>query len=149
MARAISPPLAGGDNFMDGSAPPAMSKRDKRRTMLQDRLETMMANFGHNLRPHYDAMSNAIQVDIALIMRERPYENKPLDDDPEAIEKKVMDITAGKVPADQVAEDNFRHDVGREYTKFIHDVNNSIEEKDVQLTLLAVRIFWRNGPRSK
>jgi len=126
---------------MDSSAPPTtMSKRDKRRTMLSERLDQMMANFGHNLRPHYDAMSNAIQVDIALIMRERPYENKPLDDDPEVIEKKVMDITAGKVPADQIAEDGFRHDVGREYTNFIHEVNNSIEEKDVNLTLLAVRI---------
>lgn len=139
MARAGSPSMA-GDTYMDNSAPPTtMSKRDKRRTMLQERLDSMIANFGHNLRPHYDAMSNAIQVDIALIMRERPYENKPLDDDVDVINQKVLDITGGKIPADPVAADNFKHDVGTQYTKFIIAVNDSMEEKDIALTMLAVR----------
>jgi len=85
--RSLSPP------------PVPQSKRDKRRTMLGDRLTDMVASFNANLRPHYEAQANAIQVDIGLILRADPYKNKPLEDDADEISNLIQNAVAGSAAA--------------------------------------------------
>ncbi|KAF2403803.1 hypothetical protein EJ06DRAFT_541474 [Trichodelitschia bisporula] len=122
-----------------GSPPPPQSKRDKRRTMLSDKLNDMIASFNANLRPHYEAQVGALQVDINLILRADPYQNKPLEDDPAEIQNLIMSTVGNKAPGDQVGEQDFQADAGKLYTGFVHDVNNAQEERDINLTLLATK----------
>jgi hypothetical protein len=138
MARAGSP-SAQAEGLTASPPPPVISKRDKRRNMLSDRLQQMMDQFGYNLRPHYEGQTNALQVDMMLIMRENPYQNQPLDEDNEAIRRKISDITSARTMGDSVTEAAFQHDVGREYSSFVNQVNTAMEEKDTNLALLAVR----------
>jgi hypothetical protein len=137
MARPETGSPVAGDR-LSGSPQPALSKRDKRRTMLTERLNDMVSSFSTNLRPHYEAQANAIQVDINLIMRADPYQNKPLDDDPEDISKLVATVIGNNKPAESVAEDDFAVGAGKMYTEFVHKVNDAMEERDVNLTVVAV-----------
>jgi hypothetical protein len=130
---------------MSASPPPVQSKRDKRRALVADRLSDVMRSFGTNLRQHYEAQTNAVQVDVHLITRANPYQHRPLEDDPDEIDTVVYGMIGNVVPAAPVAEDDFVAGAGRLYTEFVHDVNNSMEERDVNLTLLAVGVpFVRN-----
>lgn len=119
-------------------APMPQSKRDKKRNMLNDKLQEMVSSFGANLRPHYEAQATAIQVDINLIYRANPYLNKPLEDSPDDIANLIRTTVGNKIPADPVAEQDFLADAGKLYTKFVHEVNDSLEGRDVNLTLLHV-----------
>jgi hypothetical protein len=128
-------------------APVQQSKRDKRRQALQDRLQEMISNFSGNLRPHYEAQANALQVDINLIHRADPYQNKPLDDRPEAINELIRSTVGGKIPADPVAEADFLADAGKLYRQFVHQVNDAMEERDIGLTLLHVSLTVSHASR--
>jgi hypothetical protein len=119
-------------------APVPQSKRDKKRAMLSEKLQDMVSSFSANLRPHYEAQANAIQIDISLIHRANPYQNKPLEDSPDDIADLIRTTVGNKIPADPVAEADFLADAGKLYTKFVHEVNDALEERDVNLTLLHV-----------
>ena len=123
---------------MSASPPPVQSKRDKRRTLVADRLNEVMRSFGTNLRQHYEAQTNAVQLDVHLITRANPYQDRPLEDDPEEIDQVVYGMIGNVIPAGPVAEDDFVAGAGRLYTEFVHEINNAMEERDVNLTLLAV-----------
>lgn len=125
------------DDFT-GSPPPPQSKRDKKRNMLSEKLENMVNTFSQNLRPHYEAQASALHVDIHLITRADLVENRPLDDDPEEIDKLIFGIVGHNI-AGTGAQDDFVARAGAHYTKFVHDVNDAMEERDVNLALLAVR----------
>jgi hypothetical protein len=139
MARA--PSRSPGRDDFTGSPPPIQSKRDKRRNMMSERLNDMVSLFSSNLRPHYDAQASALHVDIHLITRANPNENKPLEDDPEEIDKLVYGIVGNNVPATADAQDDFVARAGQQYTKFVHEVNNAMEERDMNLAALAVSTF--------
>ncbi len=130
---------------MSASPPPVQSKRDKRRTLVADRLNEVMRSFGTNLRQHYEAQTNAVQVDVHLITRANPYQDRPLEDDPEEIDTVVYGMIGNVIPAGPVAEDDFVAGAGRLYTEFVHDINNAMEERDVNLTLLAVGMAAYSG----
>jgi hypothetical protein len=106
--------------------------------MLSDRLNDMVNLFSSNLRPHYEAQASALHVDIHLIARANPNENKPLEDDPEEIDKLVYGIVGNSIPAAPEAQDDFVARAGQQYTKFVHQVNDAMEERDMNLALLAV-----------
>ena len=100
----------------------------------------MVSSFNANIRPHYDAQVNAIQVDIKLIEDANLLENRPLEDDGEKVAEMVTNLVGSKVPAEPVAEDDFYAQAGRWYSRFAGEVNNAMEERDVNLTLLAVSV---------
>lgn len=106
--------------------------------MLTDKLNDMIASFSTNLRPHYEAQAKAINIDINLIHHADPYKNTPLEDDPDEIAKLISNTTGGKVPSEAVAEQDFHAGAGKMYTEFVHAVNDAMEERDVNLTLLHV-----------
>jgi hypothetical protein len=108
--------------------------------MLTDRLDDMRSSFSSNLRPHYEAQANAIQIDIGMITRANPYENKPLEDDPEEIQKQILMLAGNKIPAEPIAQRDFIASAGKHYTRFAHRVNNAMEARDVALTALAVSV---------
>jgi len=103
-----------------------------------------MANlFSQNLRPHYEAQASALHVDIHLITRAKLNENKPLDDSPEEVDKLIQGIVGTNIPAAPDAQDDFVARCGKHYTQFVHQVNDAMEDRDVNLALLAVSTFGK------
>ncbi|KAI9657984.1 MAG: hypothetical protein M1821_002641 [Bathelium mastoideum] len=113
-----------------------VSKGDRRRRQLQDRLSDMVANFSKDRDQHYRAQLNALQVDMNLIMRADAYVDSPLDDDPDAIAELIKELTGGSVPQNQAALQDFFAMAGRRYQDFVQQVNKAQEERDANLTML-------------
>lgn len=118
------------------SPPPhQLSKRDKKRTVLQDKLQEMTANFASMRDHHYRDQLKGLQVDMQLIQEADVHGKFPLPDgndvDPLVTEgiKKVKGIVANNRPSA----------AGKEYESFAREINNAMEERDVALTTHMVR----------
>lgn len=137
--RSISPP---GDIPFGHSAtsppPLPLSKRDKRRTMLSEKLNDMVASFSENRDQHYRAQIQAVQTDMALIMRADPYQNKPLEDGGDDVADAIQSTTGGQAAQPGTATGDYLAQVGRFYGKFVDDANDALETRDITLTMLWV-----------
>jgi hypothetical protein len=140
MVRNSSPSPA--DNYPLGhtaaSPPPQPSKRDKRRNMLADKLSDMMASFSDNRDSHYRAQLAALQADINLITKADCYANKPLDDAGEEASELVAQIMGNAVPSAPSAGTDYIAQCGKYYSRFVDAVNDAMEERDYNLTMLWV-----------
>lgn len=139
MARNQSPSPA--DNFSLGhsaTSPQPVSKRDKRRNMLADKVGEMVANFSDNRDSHYRAQLSALQADISLILKADPFANKPLDDSGEEAKDLIAQIMGNNVPSAPSAGTDYIAQVGKYYASFVDAVNDALEERDVNLTNLWV-----------
>lgn len=142
MARNRSPSPV--DNFPLGhsatSPQPHLSKRDKRRNQLAEKLSDMMASFSDNRDSHYRAQLSALQADISLILKADPYANKPLEDNGEEAKELIAQIMGGNVPTAPSAGTDYIAQVGRQYARFVDSVNDALEERDYNLTMLWVSL---------
>ena len=140
MVRNGSPSPA--DNFPLGhsatSPQPQPSKRDKRRNMLAEKLAEMMATFSDNRDSHYRAQLAALQADINLIMKADPYANQPLEDSNEEAAELVSQIMGNNVPTAPSAGTDYIAQCGKHYSRFVDAVNDAMEERDYNLTMLWV-----------
>ncbi|KAF1834372.1 hypothetical protein BDW02DRAFT_569165 [Decorospora gaudefroyi] len=118
------------------SPPPQPSKRDKRRNMLADKLAEMMASFSDNRDSHYRAQLAALQADMNLIMKADPYANQPLADNGEEASELVSQIMGNNVPTAPSAGTDYIAQCGKHYARFVDAVNDAMEERDYNLTLL-------------
>ncbi|KAF2145211.1 uncharacterized protein K452DRAFT_221727 [Aplosporella prunicola CBS 121167] len=137
-ARSLSPPADIPLGHSATSPPPLLplSKRDKRRTMLSDKLGDMVAGFSDNRDQHYRAQIQAVQADMALIMRADPYQNKPLDDSGDDVNDTIQATTGAHQPQPGTASSDYVAQVGRFHSRFVEEVNNAMEDRDVALTML-------------
>lgn len=119
-----------------GSPQPQVSKRDKRRNMLADKLSEMMASFSDNRDSHYRAQLSALQADINLILKADPYMNKPLDDAGEEATELVGSIMGSNVPNAPSAGTDYAAQCGKYYGRFVDSVNDAMEDRDRDLTML-------------
>lgn len=141
--------------------PPAapQSKRDKRRHALSEKLTALTTSFHNPANPrvrdmHYRAQLACLQADIQLITRcdASGRDMRLLDDSPEGIQKQVDEElnrmglgdlvaassgtgAAGRGKDDGVGAAGM---AGRWYGQFVESVNEGMEERDAQLTLLYV-----------
>lgn len=117
------------------SPPLPLSKRDKRRTMLADRLEEITKQFSQNRDIHYREQLQAIQIDMNLIMEADAHGKEMLRSQPDEIDALVLEnITAirktvGSAPPPRA---------GRMYADFAKEVNDAMEERDTALTIHKV-----------
>lgn len=142
MARNRSPSPA--DNFPLGhsatSPQPLLSKRDKRRNQLAEKLQEMMASFSDNRDSHYRAQLSALQADISLILKADPYSNKALEDNGEEAKELISQIMGNNVPTAPSAGTDYIAQVGKHYAHFVDSVNDALEERDYNITSLWVSI---------
>ena len=140
MARVRSPSSADGVSLgHSASSPqPLLSKRDKRRNQLADKLAEMMASFSDNRDNHYRAQFAALQADINLISKADPYANKPLEDEGEEARELIAQIMGDSVPLAPSAGTDYIAQVGKYYARFVDAVNDAMEERDYNLTQLWV-----------
>ena len=115
-----------------------LSKRDKRRNQLVDKLQEMMASFSDNRDSHYRAQLAALQADINLIVKADPLANKPLEDNGEEAAELVSQIMGNNVPSAPSAGTDYVAQVGKYYSRFVESVNDAMEERDYNLTMLWV-----------
>ena len=123
----------------------AVSKRDKRKNALTDRLRDISANFANNRDFYYRQQLQAYQVAMNYINEAKPYENKPLDDLGDDVIENINEIVSGTTQGGSRAApvgSQPRFQAPPRSSKwaamFVHEVNAAMEERDAQLTLVAV-----------
>ncbi|KAK4987733.1 hypothetical protein LTR50_004386 [Elasticomyces elasticus] len=143
MARPMSPPP---DTRMLSPSPPPqqpLSKRDKRRANITDKLADMINSFSRDRDQHYRAQMQAVQVDMTLVLRADPYQDTPLNDSAEEVDKAVKEVL-GDLPSAGKPHEDFIAMVGREYGRFVEEANAAQETRDVELTQL-----WDHHEKAK
>jgi len=141
-----SPPASNmrHDRMASASPPPHreahLSKRDKRRTMLQERLAEMTAQFTHTRDQHYREQLQALQLDMNLIMEADCYTDVPIVSDPAGVDQlvrqgmaKMKNVGPSPPPG-----------AGRLYAKWAKGINDNIEERDANMVIHKVRIVACN-----
>lgn len=145
---AMSPsqsPIMGSSHRVDlradrhhSNSPPQqqLSKRDKRRSMLADRLEEITKQFSQNRDVHYREQLQAIQIDMNLIMEADAHGKEQLINSGPEIDtlvqenmKKISIKSVGPIPPPRA---------GKVYAEFSKEVNDAMEERDAALTLHKV-----------
>lgn len=132
--RSATPPL------------PQISKRDKRRNALSERLNDISANFAQNREAHYRSQLQGLQLAINFISNSEPYKDCPLNDNPDDICKELSVAIADN--AYRVAQTGSRSavtevPVGTERlaAAYVKEINDEMEARDANLTVVAVS-FW-------
>jgi hypothetical protein len=139
MAHSPSPTPGGGfhghSSHRRPSASPTsqypLSKRDKKRNAIENRLKDIVTSFSNNREYHLRAQLNALTRDIHFITRVDSYQNKPLDDGADDLTTEIGSVT-GSVDGDT------RVPLGRFAAQFVDQVNEAMEERDTALTEVDV-----------
>lgn len=142
--RSASPVDTMGLGHTATSPQPQVSKRDKRRNMLAEKLSEMMSSFSDNRDSHYRAQLAALQADITLILKADPYTNKALDDAGEEATDLVTSVMGNNVPNAPSAGTDYVAQCGKYYARFVDAVNDAIEDRDRDLAMLWVRMLDQN-----
>ncbi|KAI9046780.1 hypothetical protein LZ554_009517 [Drepanopeziza brunnea f. sp. 'monogermtubi'] len=114
--------------------PQQLSKRDKKRTVLADRLAEITMSFSANRDQHYRTQLQAIQIDSNLIAEADVHSKLPLPDEADQIDELVknniqrtMMKALGPDPPQRA---------GRIYAEFAKEVNDAQEERDAAMVTL-------------
>lgn len=125
-----------------------MSKRDKRKNALIDRLRDISTNFANNRDFIYRQQLQTYQVAMSYINEANPYDNQPLDDLGDNIIENINETVSSNAQGGQRAapvgsQPKFQAPprAGKWAATFVQEVNAAIEERDAQLTLVAVCHF--------
>ncbi|KAI9807163.1 MAG: hypothetical protein M1825_005881 [Sarcosagium campestre] len=133
-------------------SPPAqpLSKRDKRRSVLQDKLSDLASSFTANRDAHYRQQLSALQLDMQLIVRAEPYTEAPLADGPDEIVA-MIDALAGNasqaslpgsaagLPGQRRLEVEAAALKGRWHARFAKIINDALEDRDAAITMLHTK----------
>ncbi|CAG7945382.1 unnamed protein product [Penicillium nalgiovense] len=117
------PPLSPGG----GAGAP--SKRDKRRTALQERLQELTGQFSNNRDIQFRQQLHALQCDMTLINNADPYGTGPLPDSAESIAALIEETVGG---GSKFAKE-MAGLAGSWYSKFVQEVNEIKEKRDAEL----------------
>ncbi|SPQ27486.1 6da68d2a-9cce-4762-b484-43a7aed9a9dc [Thermothielavioides terrestris] len=119
------------DRRANGSPPPAQSKRDKRRQMLNERLNSLAEKLSKDRDQVYREKLHKIQIDTTLVMRVDPYADRPLDgfeQDLQRLQQLNGDTDAQSGP--QTLLDR----AGPRFSKWMEKVQDLAEQRDYALT---------------
>ncbi|KXT05736.1 hypothetical protein AC578_1086 [Pseudocercospora eumusae] len=124
--------------------PQPLTKRDVRRNRIMEKLQGMIDTFAQNQNQHYRAQLQGVQVDMTLVLNADPYTDGPLgdshDDIRDLIEAFMKADPQGNGGVNLPNDDNVKADfwsiAGKRYAEFVRDVNDSIEQRDTDLTAL-------------
>lgn len=111
------------------AGPPARaeSKRERKRQLLQDRLQQMTENFTRGRDNAYREQLQKIQLDTTLIMRVDPYSDRPL----EALENQNI---APLQNADPSTARTLLEMAGPRFKEWMQDIEDLVEERDYEMT---------------
>ena len=128
--------------------PQPLSKRDKKRNVMENRLAEISSSFAENRDHIYRKQLQALQADMNYIQAARLYDNVPLDEigdeGPEEVTTSAAASAAGSFRnAHQAHLPNLRrlettHRTGPRTAEFIQEVNDAMEQRDADLTTIVV-----------
>jgi hypothetical protein len=116
---------------------------------MADKLAEISNNFAANRDAIYRQQLQAYQADINFIQSANLYDNKPLDDPADDLLEEAVGSAAASTQgslrhSQQVLsngggriEPTFK--TGKYASKYVQEINNAMEQRDVDLTTLAVR----------
>ena len=110
-----------------------LSKRDKRRSALQERLHDLTVTFSQNRDVQFRQQLHSLQCDMTLINNADPYQSGPLPDSSEEIAALIEETVGGGKFAKEMASLS-----GTWYAKFVHEVNRVKEQRDADLAQTMV-----------
>ncbi|EEH08490.1 conserved hypothetical protein [Histoplasma capsulatum G186AR] len=115
------------------SNPQPVSKRDKRRSALQDRVHDLAETFSNERDYYFRKQVHDLQNEMALISNSQLYDTEPLSDSPEMISELVEKLSAaGHLVAETIPS-------GKWYANFVQEMNQMKEERDLELAVLMNR----------
>lgn len=118
-----------------------------------EKLHGMISSFSANQNQHYRAQLQGVQVDMTMVLRADPYTAESmLEDSHEGIRALAETIMRGdangnggvSLPSDEAARGDYWSLAGKRYAEFVREVNNSVEERDADLTALHVSKVSQN-----
>ncbi|KAL8678097.1 MAG: hypothetical protein Q9186_005536 [Xanthomendoza sp. 1 TL-2023] len=125
--------------------PPPLTKRDKRRNAMTERLQDIEDNFAGNRDFYYRQQLQALQRDANIITYAEPYRNQPLDELNDILDLDEHVSMAGGKSHHMVKGER---QPGKWARGFIEQVNNSMEERDTHLSLIVVNTAFPSLPFS-
>lgn len=114
-----------------------LSKRDKRRSALQERLHDLTASFSQNRDTQFRQQLHALQCDMTLINNADPYNPGPLPDSADEIAHLIENTVGGGKFAKEMASL-----AGMWYSRFVQEVNQVKADRDADLAMLVVSLFF-------
>lgn len=107
---------------------------------MLDRLQEISSNFAENRDYHYRRQLQTLQCDLNLITHAEPYRNQPLDEVVDDADDEAALSAAGTRGqyGPTVGANERQPKVGKWGRRFIEDVNNAMEDRDAQLSLVVV-----------
>lgn len=143
------PSIAPASRDAGGTSNFILSKRDKRRTALSDRLNELSTSFERDRDHHYFSQVHALRQDYAAIASAdtNGRDLRMLDDSPEGIDYVVNGgMYLGGGSGEGAAVSGIRSGAGGVgnvqpggyYANFVQDVNGCMEDRDVGLAVLHV-----------
>ncbi|KAL8728670.1 MAG: hypothetical protein Q9166_005234 [cf. Caloplaca sp. 2 TL-2023] len=126
--------------------PPVLSKRDKRRHAMMERLRGIEDKFAGNRDFYYRQQLQALQRDANIITCAEPYRNQPLDELNDIFDAEDNTSTIG-IRGHQygaaIGNGERQARPGKWARYFIEEVNNAMEDRDTQLSLIVERHNFR------
>ena len=125
------------------SPPPIqnISKRAKRHNALVERFTELTDKFTENREEEYRAQILSHQRDINFVIEAKTYTAEPLDDfGIDIIAATCSKERRSSLIGGQGLELEAHPTAGRWSAKFVQEVNDTMEQRDVQLTVLCVSI---------
>lgn len=125
-----------------------LSKRDKKRNVMENRLAEISSSFAENRDHLYRKQLQVLQADMNYIQAARLYDNVPLDEigdeGPEEPNTSAAASTAGSLRNAHQAYLNGHtrleapYKTGPQTAEFIQEINDAMEQRDADLTTLVV-----------
>lgn len=128
------------DRRVNGSPPPAQSKRDKRRQMLADRLASLSDKFSKDKDQAFREQLHKIQIDTTLVMRVDPYVDRPLDNF-EQDQQRLQQLNGDG--DGQAGSQTLLDRAGPRFSQWMEKVQDLVEQRDYALTKYKVRTLGR------
>lgn len=122
-----------------------VSKQKKRRNALAERLNNISVSFAQNRDDNYRKQLQTLQFDIAHINHADPYGDCMLDDFSSDILDEMTTAVAGNLNETLRLSRARKSDMeaspraGFWSSKYTQEINDAIEHRDTQLTLVGVR----------
>ncbi|KAH7040158.1 Sds3-like-domain-containing protein [Microdochium trichocladiopsis] len=108
-------------------SPPAPSKRDKKRQLLNERLTLLDDQFSRDRDRHYREELQKIQIDVSLVGRVDPYADRPLD----AIERSYRELS--QQTSSNGANRSLLDMAGPSFQEWVHEIEDLVEHRDYEL----------------
>ncbi|KAJ8123468.1 hypothetical protein O1611_g9583 [Lasiodiplodia mahajangana] len=135
----VGQPPEAGTSRTSRQSPQPQSKRDKKRQVLSDRLNSLSEQFNRDKDRYYREELQKIQVDVNLVSRVDPYADRPLDEiDRERRGREASQAANGANNNGGTSHRSLLEMAGPTFQEWIREVEDLLETRDYDMTAQKV-----------